>query len=253
VAQLFRVAGSIVAPTSLLTALLFYFGRLHAYWYFRHFGVNFTVLDLSTQDYLIRSVDGLFVPMIVILLVGLVALTGLWAAHAEVARRASRRLTLRVAGTVAAAGALLLGTSLVALADPAVLAAAAALPGLFLTAGMLLLAYAGELWRAAPTARTRIARPAWLALAERAGVFLLVSIGLFWSVANYSASVGTGRARQTEALLAYEPTVVLFSEQSLSVAGPGVTETACAAIVLPRAPSIRLQFTPSGPTGDPAC
>ena len=47
---------------ALLTALLFQFGRLHSAGYFRHFGVNFTVLDLSTTDFLIVGADGLFVP-----------------------------------------------------------------------------------------------------------------------------------------------------------------------------------------------
>src|SRR5918911_1335418 len=38
-----KIAGSIVAPTTLLTALLFYFGLLHAYWFCQYFGVNYTV------------------------------------------------------------------------------------------------------------------------------------------------------------------------------------------------------------------
>jgi hypothetical protein len=285
VPQLLRLAGSIVAPTTLLTALLFYFGRLHAYWYFRHFGLNFTVLDLSTQDYLIRSVDGLFVPMIIVLLVSLVMVTGLWTLHAQLLRRAERRLTLRVVLAVGATGLAALIVSLVALARPTLFPATSGLPGLFLAGGVLLLAYAGGLVRTV----VPIARPVWLALAERGGVFLLVSIGLFWSVANYSASVGTGRALQTEALLAYEPGVVVFSERSLSLGGPGVTETVCAdpdaayrfrydglklvlrsgdqyvflptgwtptdgaAMVLPRGQSIRLQFTPYEPGGEPSC
>ena len=36
--------GSVIAQTTVLTALLFYFGMLHADWFFRYFGVNYTVL-----------------------------------------------------------------------------------------------------------------------------------------------------------------------------------------------------------------
>ena len=43
----------------MLTGLLFYFGRLHITGFFRHLRVNFTVLDLTPNDYLIRSADGL--------------------------------------------------------------------------------------------------------------------------------------------------------------------------------------------------
>jgi hypothetical protein len=287
--QLLKLAGSIVAPTTLLTALLFYFGRLHTYWFFRHFGLNFTVLDLSTQDYIIRSVDGLFVPMIVIALVGLVALTGLRALHVTLLRRGNVSLTRRVVLVVAAIGFILLTISIIALFRPDAFEATLGLPGLLLAAGVLLLAYAGRLLRRAAKASEPIARPPWLPVAEWGGVFLLVSIGLFWAVANYSASVGTSRALQTEALLAGEPSVVLFSAKSLSLAAPGVTEVACAnpdaayrfrydglklvlrsgdqyvflpaawtpadgaAIIIPRVSSIRLEFSSPTTPLDPAC
>ena len=63
--RVFKIVGAIVAPTTLLTGLMFYFGRLHITGMFRYLGVNFTVLDLTFQDYLIRSADGLFVPLAV--------------------------------------------------------------------------------------------------------------------------------------------------------------------------------------------
>src|SRR4029077_18370841 len=42
--QLVKILGAIVAPTTLLTALLYYFGWSHAYWFCDYFGVNSTVL-----------------------------------------------------------------------------------------------------------------------------------------------------------------------------------------------------------------
>jgi hypothetical protein len=74
--RVFKVVGAVVAPTTLLTGLLFYFGRLHVTGMFRYLDVNFTVLDLTFQDYLIRSADGLFVPLAV---AAFVALVLLWA------------------------------------------------------------------------------------------------------------------------------------------------------------------------------
>ena len=72
--RLFKVFGGIIAPTSLHTALLFYFGRSRAAGYYRYFHVNSTVLDLSTNDYLFSGVDGLFVPVAEAALLALVLL-----------------------------------------------------------------------------------------------------------------------------------------------------------------------------------
>jgi hypothetical protein len=81
--QVTKFLGSVVAPTTLLTALLFYFGWLHAYSFFRSLGVHSTVLDLSTRDYVQRSVDALFVPIVVMATLAVPALWG----HARLYRR----------------------------------------------------------------------------------------------------------------------------------------------------------------------
>lgn len=75
-AQLIRILGTIVAPTTLITSVLFYFGWMHAYWVFDYFGVNSTVLGLTTEDYLMRALDGLWVPMTVVASAGLLVLWG---------------------------------------------------------------------------------------------------------------------------------------------------------------------------------
>ena len=109
--RLFKVFGGIVAPTTLLTGLLFYFGRSRAAGYYRYFRVNSTVLDLTTNDYLFAGVDGLFVPIAVACLLALVCL---WLNRLLLTRvpRQARRRAVRV--LVPAAG--LIGAVLVALA-----------------------------------------------------------------------------------------------------------------------------------------
>jgi len=72
--QLMRLLSTVVAPTTLLTSLLFYFGWSHAYYFYDYFGVNSTLLGLTTRDYVQRAVDGLFIPMMVVAGVGLLAL-----------------------------------------------------------------------------------------------------------------------------------------------------------------------------------
>src|SRR3954454_12379629 len=93
--RLFKVVGGIIAPTSLLTGLLFYFGRSRASGYYRYFHVNSTVLNLTTNDYLFDGVDGLFVPIAVACLLALLLL---WANRLLLTRvpPRARRRTLRV-------------------------------------------------------------------------------------------------------------------------------------------------------------
>ena len=227
--QALRVVGSVIAPTTLLTGLLFYFGRLHATAMFQYFGLHFTVLDLSVQDYLVRSADGLPLPMVAVLGVALLAL---WT-HRLLARVVPAGRLRRVVGVGAPVTAIA-GAALVvlAVADTVGVRFFAAVPearGLALSVGVLLLAYAGRLARI----RTgRIGRPspsAQSVVAEWGIVFILVSVGLFWAVGSYAVGVGTGRAQQIADALASQPDVALYSEKDLGLEGPGVRRTPCTA------------------------
>jgi hypothetical protein len=66
-----KALGTVPAPASVATGLLFYFGAQHAYWFCAYFGVHYTALEFTTPDYLIRSADGLFVPVATAALTGL--------------------------------------------------------------------------------------------------------------------------------------------------------------------------------------
>ena len=287
--QALRVVGSVIAPTTLLTGLLFYFGRLHATAMFQHFGVHFSVLDLTAQDYLVRSADGLPLPMVAVLGVALLAL---WAHRllARVVPAGRLQGVVRVGAPVTAAA----GAALVALAVADVLGVRsfAAVPearGLALSAGVLLLAYAGRLARLRPERAGRHTPTVQSVVAEWGIVFLLVSVGLFWAVGSYAVGVGTGKAQQIAASLADQPDVTLYSEKDLGLEGPGVRRTPCTApdaayrvrydglrlvlqsggqyLLLPvdwtrddgpallvaRSAPVRIEFRRAGPLLEPAC
>jgi hypothetical protein len=290
--QALRVVGSVVAPTTLLTGLLIYFGRLHATAMFAYFGVHFTVLDLTVPDFLVRSADGLPLPMATILAVALVVL---WS-HRLLVRVLSRPVQRRVL-RIAAPGAAVGGTVLVALAvaDTLGLRSFTAVPearGLALAAGVLLLAYAVRLMRllGARDGTRHGPQPAMqTVVAEWAVVFILVSVGLFWAVGSYAVGVGTGRAQQIAASLDSMPDVAVFSEKDLGLDGPGIRRTACTksdaayrvrydglrivqqsggnylllpvgwnpdngpAFLIPRSAPIRVEFHRSGPLANPTC
>ncbi|MCW2635678.1 MAG: hypothetical protein JWQ99_2045 [Blastococcus sp.] len=286
--RLVKIAGQVVAPATLLTALLFQFGRLHSAGYFRHFGVNFTVLDLTTTDFLIVGADGLFVP-----LAGACALAFvlLWL-HRLVLRRLLRGAggaVLRAFGPVAG----VVGGVLVSLALLDLLTSVrlfwgdSEAGGLSLAVGVLLLVYALRLVRLSRDGPQR--RSGSSELAEWGAAFLLVSIGLYWAVGNYAFGVGTGRALQLQAALPGQPAAVLYSEKSLSLTADGVTQVRCAdpdaayrfrydglrlvrqagnqylllpatwtratgtAILIPRSGAVRLEFVPSGQVRSASC
>ena len=224
--RLVRIAGEVVAPATLLTALLFQFGRLHAAGYYRHFGVNFTVLDPTLQDHLVSGADGLFVP-----LAGtcVVALALLWVHRFLLSRLPgrARARALRVLPPVAAVlGAVLLLLALLdLLTDMRLFWGDGEAGGLALAGGVLLLVYALRLVRVAHGA-TRRSESA--ELAEWGVAFLLVSVGLYWAVGQYAFGVGTGRAEQLQRALPDQPAAVLYSERSLSLGAEGVTEVRCA-------------------------
>ncbi len=276
--QLVTIVGSLVAPTTLLTSLLFFFGWSHAFWYFDYFGVNSTMLGLTTQDYLMRSLDGLFVPLTV---VALLALVVLWGRAALLPKLRERHRSLLPVAAFAGVGLCLVGLSTV-LGRPLFDTSLAVAP-LSLAAGVLLLVFAVHLHRSGQPRRTPRVRAS--AVAEWAAVFLLVGLSLFWAASDYSSAVGQSRARQFVTELPTAPSAVLYSSQSLSLDATGVREVRCAdpeatyrfrydgvvlmmqsgdqflllprawsradgvAVVLPRTDAVRLEFAP--PSADP--
>lgn len=231
-AQLTRILGTVVAPTTLLTSVLFYFGWMHAYWFFDYFGVNSTVLGLTTEDYLMRALDGLWVPMTVVACAGLLALWGHAVLRGRLAAIPPDALRVLVAA-MAVLGLLLAvaGLSSVFAVEATVLERPlyGTLPPISLALGVLLLMSTVHLWRslaADGTARDP-GRPPWVAAAEWAGVFVLVGLSLFWAATNYSQAVGSGRAHEHVRTLAAQPSVAVFSSQSLSLKAPGVREVRC--------------------------
>ncbi|MBG0827317.1 hypothetical protein HS041_06020 [Planomonospora sp. ID67723] len=268
-----QLLGAVVAPTSLLTALLYFFGWNHTYWLFHEFGVNATVFGFSTADYLVSSQNVLFIPITVAALVGLVALWAHAALRARLTAGAGSRLLRYAVPAMVLIGLVLMLAGVASIFTVTTLERYLAVPPLCLALGVLLLAYARVL-NSAPAA----GRPGAAAIAEWAVVFVLVSMSLFWAVGDYAAAAGSTRAHRLAARLDQQPSSVLYSESSLSLTAPGVRETRCrddkaayrfrydglklivqsadqyvflpatwnftdgVAILLPRSPKLRLEF-----------
>ncbi|MET9229202.1 hypothetical protein [Lentzea sp. NPDC003310] len=280
-----RVFGSILAPTTVLTALLFFFGTRHAYFFCEWFGVHYSVLGLTAADYLIRSADGMFVPLTVLAVAGLAVLWGYRFLHAALAPRTWRVVARRAVPLLVALGLVLVLTGLTGLAAPGVFRAVAGLPGLCVALGVVLFPVAEHLHASLSGRQATGVVP----VVQWTLTFVLASIGLFWAVNDYSAAVGEARGYEYETKLRTMPETVVFSTKDLGIRAPDVTATPCAApdsayrfrydglvlvlqsggqsfllpkgwnardgvaLVLPRSADVRLEFSPVGAVRDRTC
>ncbi|PSL57744.1 hypothetical protein B0I31_102723 [Saccharothrix carnea] len=278
-----RIVAAVVANTTLLTALLYFFGLVATQVFFEHFRVHYTLLGQTPDEILARGADGLFVPLAGI---AFAVLTAAFLARFLKARLSARRWAalLRVCTPAAAVlGLLLLGVTAPITVNPEPFRAYPGLPGLGFAVGVVLVAFAWRRWG------SRSGRGAALGPVESVAAFLLVAIGLFWAVGDYSASVGTRRGFEIEAQVPWMADAVVYSTDSLNLAGEGVRQVACAqpdaaykyrydglklllqsggqyvflpavwrssagtAFVVPRTDSLRLEFGPPGSTPPPTC
>jgi hypothetical protein len=226
-----QVVTAIIAPTTVLTALLFYFGWIRTNALFQYFGVDATVLGFTTQDYLLRSTEALYVPLGTLLVVGL---AGIWA-HGQVEAWLARRrggLPRRTALTVGAVG--VVGLALFARGTAGVAVPGLSRNGFLVTPvclglGAILGAYAQWLWRRLrqpPGHRGGASRPRWPGLVGLGLVAMLVVLSLFWATTDYARAYGRGRAVAYARDLAVRPGVVIYSAERLFLQGPGVREQA---------------------------
>jgi hypothetical protein len=285
--QLAKILGGVVAPSTMLTALLYYFGWSHAYWFFNYFGVDSSLLGFTPVDYFMRSVGALFVPMTVAASAALVALWGHSALRAQIST-GSRPRALRILLPVTAiAGLALAAGGFLSVFVTTVLSHHLAAAPLSLAFGVVLLEYTVRLRRLLAADRQNTGpgkAPEWTAVGEWALVFALVGLSLFWAATDYSAGVGRSRAIDFVTRLGSYPNVVVYSAQSLSLHALGVREIRCqdpqaayrfrydglklvlqsggqylflpadwtsdrVAIVIPRTDSVRLEFYPASAIG----
>jgi hypothetical protein len=224
-----ETVGLVVAPTSLVTALLFYFGWARAGATYDYFGIDRSTLGFSVQDYLVRSVSPTFEPLALLMLV---ALAALWA-HGALVRALRtdphRFLLDRVWLAAMVAGGLLLAVGLSGMLDWVLYLVSFPLVPVSLGGGLVLIAYGASL--RARSGR-RVERPAVAAPLRGLRLALtgtLVVVTLFWTVASSAQASGRQLGRGLAANLWSLPDATVFSAQRLHLAGPGVREVALGA------------------------
>jgi hypothetical protein len=221
--RVLQLISTMIAPTTLVTALLFYFGWVRTNTLFQYFGVEANMLRYSTSDYLLRSVEASFIPMGAVIILTLAA----FGAHQIVKvalLKTSSRGRRRFAIATATLGAAAVIRGLIGIAVPSIAARDFLVSPVCLGLGALLSVYAATLWqRSHPTDRAINAQgPQFWASVTPTRVLtgLIVVMSLFWATTEYAQAVGRGLATAIVHDLDRRPAVVLYSRQPLLLESP---------------------------------
>ncbi|MEU4667768.1 hypothetical protein AB0F91_07335 [Amycolatopsis sp. NPDC023774] len=224
--QWIRAAGNVVAPATLLTALLFYFGYVSTRSQYEYFGIDVDTIGLATQDYVMRSPQPLLTPLLVLTFVSVGAL----ALHSTVQKRiAAAGYTTRIRAVVrglTTTGLALLAAGVVLLLLYAVLRSwlfyALVTPLLIAVGGVLVVYGFRVLTRlSAGAAPVSAVRRVSLGL-----VLVVVAVSLFWTTATIAQWSGRGLAMAQARSLDVLPSVIVDTKERLFLRSPGIEETA---------------------------
>lgn len=210
-----KLISGVLAPTTVLTALLFYYGYVATAAEYAYFGVSMGSLGLSTQDFLLKSVAALYVPLGLLLLLVLLAAWG----HAFLQRRLRSRRTdrsWRIGATVVmVGGTLVFARGVAGVVFPSIARSEAiATTPLCLGLGIGAIAYGRHLLRTVSGSPPDLARH-WTETVGLAGVMGLIVLSVFWAANSFAAAYGTGRAERVADRLANRPAVVVDTTERL--------------------------------------
>jgi hypothetical protein len=217
-ASAFAVLSAVGPPITVATALLLYFGWARTDAQAEAMGLDVSVFGYSAQDYILRSVNALYLPLIVLLVAGI-----LWLVADRMLVRLIHRKTDRMAdigwwviavggiGGFVCAVLLLFAPTALALAGPY----AAALAVSFALWGVRLLR----------VSRPRRERPSVAQRAiENTLVFTLVTLLLFWGTADFAQALGRRLAQDYATAVPFLPRADVYSAERLAIGAPAVTE-----------------------------
>jgi hypothetical protein len=204
--------------------LLFYIGWVRTDALFQEFGVDASELKLSVQDYLLRSVTALYVPLGTATLVALLAL---WT-HQIISRLIVKKNLASFIRWAAALG-LVLGVALLlrgilGVARPTLSRDDFLVTPLCLALGPFVIVYCrGLSGRLVDPAQLQIRGPkrlSTISLVEHVLVGVLVAVGLFWAITRYAQADGRAWVRDFQLGINSRPTVTLYSTEPLLLPPP---------------------------------
>lgn len=224
-----KIIGAVTSQTAVIGALLFYFGWVRTHAFADYFGIDPTLVSYGTTDYVLRSVNVAFPPLIGAACVALIMLGAHRAFILPMLERSKRNGTWHILRR------LIVTAQVSATAVVALVAIGVLLPAQFgvplgmilplsLIAATVLIGYAKHLLVKYPALHTRmLARTGNGSF--RLQKLVLSTVGLLavlWAVALYANQIGTQLATTLAARLSAEPAVTLYSTDRIAISGPGV-------------------------------
>lgn len=215
------VISAVGPPLTVATALLFYFGWARADAQAAYMGLNVSLFGYSVQDYLLISINALFLPLVSILVLAVVWLAlDRWLRRC-IAEDRGRAVIVRAAGIAAVLSGLLVGISLLlAIAERA---RAALYTPYLMALGVLVATWCVHLRR---LGREGI-RPALTAeqrAVETTLVLSIVTLLLFWGTADFAQALGRRLAVDYEQGVQFMPRAEVYSSKPLGIGSAAVTE-----------------------------
>ncbi|MDR6505651.1 hypothetical protein [Arthrobacter oryzae] len=207
-------------PLTISTALLVYFGWARTDAQAKAMGLDVSLFGYTVQDFVLRSIPSLFIPLVWLLIVAVLwlALDRFLDGHLAAGRAAGiRRLAavILIAGLGCAAAmwlVVILQPERTVLFVPYIMAA-----------GVLLAAWGLSLWRRSTEGPGR-SIAALSRGSEKTLIFCLVSLLLFWGTSDYAQALGRGLAVSYEQRSMLLPTAVVYSKDRLGISAPNVRE-----------------------------
>jgi hypothetical protein len=205
---------SVGSPIAALTALLVYFGWVRTTVQADQLGYDVSIVDMSIQDYVLKSVNVVYIPLILMLLVG-VALRALHRrlVMPRLVKRRERRRLRWLARAFLLSWLLWLPVCLLLLLNgPPV--DGFAMP-LTLAATLLCALYGTAV-------RRRLEPTAGGSTGARTIVVVLLALALLWSTERVARGLGEAYAADILARPETLVAVTVFSAKDLAISGPGV-------------------------------
>jgi len=226
------LVSKVVAPTTLLTALLFYFGYVRTYNQFLYFGIDPNILGLTSTDYLLRSVAVVGFDSLRFLFVAILIASWMYFVieKALVSLKNSRKLWLCWIIVILI---LVLGITLilgiVKWLDPREILYRY-LYRLAWTVGILLTGYGFHLvlklfsanFKKSNSSSSISIIPNWLYQTSLWSFIGLFVFGVFWTAADYGAVLGDWMAEQIALGNRHVSCAFIYSKTPLNITDPNV-------------------------------
>jgi hypothetical protein len=207
-------------PITIATALLVYFGWARTDAQSKTMGLDVSLFGYTVQDFVLRSIPSLFIPLVWLLILGVLWLT--------LDRVLARQLAT---GHGVGVGRLALALVFVGVAWAAAMWLAVVLQPertlLYvpynMAGGVLLATWGLSLWRRSRDDAQRAVTPVSRGT-ERTLILCLVTLLLFWGTSDFAQALGRGLAVSYEEQSALLPTAVVYSTERLAISAPNVSE-----------------------------